>query len=226
MSETRKLRLHAQVLLLVLRAKEGTVAGAPMYQYAVAGGILAELLLAKRLGVKAGGRKGKKWLVHLNSTTSTSDAVLDECLSKVKAAGKPKSPGHWVVKFASTGKLKRRVAARLVDLGILRADRKKVLWVFDREIFPEVDHSAETEIVSRLEIAIFTDSPEVDQRTILLVSLLYAADILKLVFDKKRLKPRKDRITTMIDGEVVGRATREAIESVRTTLALTTGSGV
>jgi len=38
---------------------------------------------------------------------------------------------------------------------------------------------------------------------------------LKLVFDKKQLKGRKNRIKMIQNGEATGKATKEAIESAR-----------
>ncbi|NNE47978.1 MAG: GPP34 family phosphoprotein [Rhodothermales bacterium] len=149
-----------------------------------------------------------------------SNDVIDECLSKVKAAGKPKSPQHWVMKFAQTKDLKERVATRLCDLGILRSDRKKILWIFERHIFPEINHVAEAEIVARLEEAVFTDIPDVSTRTILLTSLADGAGLLSLVFDKNDLKGRKARIKMMVEGEVVGRATTQAVQAVQAALAV------
>ncbi len=112
------------------------------------------------------------------------------------------------------------MAVRLCDLEILRADEKKVLWIFSRQIFPEVDHAAEADVVARLEDAIFSDANDVDVRTILLSSLANSADLLSLVFDKKRLKGRKERIKKLADGEVVGKATAEAIQAVQAALAV------
>ena len=214
-----RLRLHEEILLLVLRDEEGTVASGPLFEYAMAGGILAELLLADRLAVESTGKKNKQ-TVRLKSMTPMSDDVIDECLSKVRSASKPKSPQHWVSKFAQTKDLKARVATRLCDLGILRADRQKILWIFSRDVFPEVDHSAEAEIVARLEDAVFSESRDVEARTILLTSLADSADLLGLVFDKKALKARKDRIKLLSEGEVVGRATGQAVQAVRAALAV------
>ena len=55
----RELHLHEEVLLLALRDREGTIASGTHYQYAIAGALLAELLLEERCVVDAEGRKGK-----------------------------------------------------------------------------------------------------------------------------------------------------------------------
>ncbi len=220
MIEDHRLRLHEEILLLVLRDEEGTVASGPMYEYAIGGAILAELLLAERLTIERVGKRKSKSVVQLKSSTPMSDDVVDECLNKVRAAKKPKSAQHWVVKFAQTKHLKNRVARRLCDLDILRADEQTVLRIFSRDVYPEVDHSAESEIVARLEEAIFSDTTAIDVRTILLASLANGADLLRLVFDKKRLKAREQRIKDIAEGEVVGQATAEAIQNVQAALAV------
>ena len=53
-----KLFLHQEILLLALRDERGTIESGTMYQYAVGGAILSELLLANRIAVELndGGR--------------------------------------------------------------------------------------------------------------------------------------------------------------------------
>ena len=53
---TGSLHLHEEVLLLALRNDKGTVAGGVMYQQAVGGAILAELILEGRLSTETEGR--------------------------------------------------------------------------------------------------------------------------------------------------------------------------
>ncbi|NNE35358.1 MAG: hypothetical protein HKN13_08985, partial [Rhodothermales bacterium] len=78
------------------------------------------------------------------------------------------------------------------------------------------------EIVARLEAAIFTDIRDVSTRTILLTSLADSAGLLSLVFDKNDLKRRKARIKTMVEGEFVGRATTQAVQTAQAALAVAT----
>ena len=63
--------------------------------------------------------------------------------------------------------------------------------------------------------AIFTDTQDIDPRTVVIISLAKSADLLKMVFDKKELKIRKQRIEEIINGEVVGKATAEAIQAMQ-----------
>jgi hypothetical protein len=70
-------------------------------------------------------------------------------------------------------------------------------------------------LIERLRKAIFSDIGEVDPRTAVLLSLAKSADLLKLVFDKKQLKGRKARIEQVVNGEMTGKATQEAIQAMQ-----------
>ncbi|MCK5618661.1 MAG: GPP34 family phosphoprotein, partial [Candidatus Krumholzibacteria bacterium] len=98
---------------------------------------------------------------------------------------------------------------------ILRADEDKVLMIFSRKIYPEIDPEPEREIIDRLSDAIFTDTQDVDPRTVVLLSLAKSADILKVNFDKKKLKTRKKRIEQVVNGEMTGKATKDAIAAMQ-----------
>ena len=130
------------------------------------------------------------------------------------AAAKPKPLDHWVGRFANIKNLKHRVAARLCDRGILREEEGKILLVFTRTIYPESDPRPEQEIIERLRRAVFTDRRDIDPRTVVLVSLANSAGILKVVFDKKELKARKERLEQVINGELMGKAAKEAIQAM------------
>ena len=206
-----RLPLHEEVMLLALRDDAGTIASGTMYQYAIAGAILSELMLRQRIAVDESARKKRAEVVDRRPTGAP---LLDECLEKM-AASKPKGLDHWVAKFAGISGLKHRVAERLCDRGILREDEGTILLVFTRRTYPETDPRPEQEIVERLRQAIFGDAHEVDARTVVLVSLADGAGILKVVFDKKELKARKHRIEQVVNGELMGRAAKDAIQAVQ-----------
>ena len=50
-----ELHLYEEIMLLALRDEEGTVASGTMYNYAVGGALLAELLLEQRLRIEEPG---------------------------------------------------------------------------------------------------------------------------------------------------------------------------
>ncbi len=210
--ERERLPLHEELMLLALRDEEGTIAPGTMYQHAIAGAILSELMLRGRIGIDETGRKK---LAKVLDTKPTGAPLLDECLARI-AEDKPRSLETWVGKFAAIKDLKHRVAERLCDRGILREEEGKILIVFSRRTYPETDPRPEKEIVDRLREAIFTDTRDVDPRTVVLISLANNAEILRVVFDKKELRQRKQRIEQLVNGEIIGRAAKEAIEAMQT----------
>jgi hypothetical protein len=204
--------LHEEILLLALRDEEGTIASGTMYQYAIGAALLAELLLSKRIEVE---QSGKKKLVNLISPSPLSEPLIDECLEKVGSAKRRAVLQTWVSRFAGVKNLKHRVAQQLCRRGILRAEEDKVLLIFTRKIYPEVNPEPEAELIERLRHAIFTDAEDIDPRTVVLLSLANSTGLLKVVFDKKKLKGRKARIKQIVNGEITGKAATEAIQAMQ-----------
>ncbi|MFB0553613.1 MAG: GPP34 family phosphoprotein [Phycisphaerae bacterium] len=204
--------LHEEIMLLALRDEKGTIASGTMYQYAIGAAVLAELLLNKRIAV---GEPRRKKLVDLISSQPIGEPLIDQCLEKICNAKRRASLQTWVSRFAGVKNLKHRVARQLCDRGILRAAEDTILLLFARKIYPEINPEPERKLIERLRQAIFTDSRDVDPRTIVLVSLANSTGLLKVVFNKKELKGRKARIKEISDGEITGKAAKEAIEAMQ-----------
>jgi Golgi phosphoprotein 3 len=211
MGEDNGLFLHEEILLLALKDEEGTITPGTMYQYALGGAVLAELLLRRRIGLM---EHGKTKLVETTDPKPVGNCLIDECLSRITTAKRRASLGTWVSRVAQSKDLTHRIARQLCRRGILRADEEKILLIFTRKIYPEVDPKPERQLISRLYQAIFTDTPHVDPGTIVLVSLANSAGILDVLFDRKALRQRKERIQQLVHGEIVGKATKEAIEAM------------
>ena len=124
----------------------------------------------------------------------------------------------WVSRLAATKNLRHKAAQQLCDRRILRADEDKVLFVFKRRIYPEIDPIPEKKIIDRMRDAIFNDHAKLDPRTIVLISLANGSDMLRQTFGRKELKPRKKRIEQIENGELTGKATREVIAACQTAL--------
>ncbi|MDT8300059.1 MAG: GPP34 family phosphoprotein [Sedimentisphaerales bacterium] len=212
MTNQTSLFLHEEVMLLALRDEEGTIASGTMYQYAIGAAILAELLLNQRIALD---ESNKKKLANLISPMPLGKPLIDQYLEKIGNAKRRASLQTWVSRFAGVKNLKHRIARQLCDRGILRASEDKILLLFTRKIYPEINPEPEKKLIERLRHAIFTDSREVDARTVVLVSLADSTGLLKVVFDKKELKSRKARIKEISNGEITGKAAKEAIEAMQ-----------
>ena len=149
------LTLHEELMLLALRDEEGTIEMGSMVQYALGGAVLAELLMRKRISLDSSSKKKR---VHVLNAKPVADPLLDECLDKIRNARKPVAAVTWVSRFGGIKQLTHRVAESLCDRGILRADKDKILLLFDRRIYPEVDPRPETERIERLLNAILTET--------------------------------------------------------------------
>lgn len=205
------LSLPEEIMLLALHDEKGTTGLESMYQYAIGGAALAELLMRERIRVDT----SRKKQVHVINAKPLGDPLLDECLSKLVEARKPAAAQTWVARFAGVKNLKHLLAERLCDRGILRADKDKVMLLFSRRTYPEIDPEPEQALVERLRHAIFTEDNHLDPRTVVLVALANSASLLNNVFDKKDLKARKDRIARVVEGDAMAEATKEAIEAVQ-----------
>lgn len=208
-----ELHLYEEIMLLALRDEEGTVASGAMYNYAVGGAVLAELLLMERLCIEES-RWGRK-LVTPADAAPVGDELLDECLARIVGAKRRRSPETWVSQFADIRQLKHRVAAQLCRRGILKTEEEKILLIFTRKVYPEIDPGPEQRLIERLRDTIFTDVEAVDPRTIVLVSLAKSTDILPVVFARRELRARKKRIEQIVNGEIVGKAAKDAIAAMQ-----------
>ncbi len=212
MRQAERLHLHEEIMLLALRDEQGTVFSGSLYNFAIGGAVLAELLMEKRVAIEA---VKKKTLARVLSAAPLGDPFVDECLSRIVTANKPAQLQDWVSKFANVKNLKNRVAEQLVRRQILRVDEDKILGIFTRKVYPEIDPVPEREVIERLRESIFGEGRGIEPRTVVLLSLASSADLLRHVFDRKELKARKARIEQVVNGELTGKATREAIEAMQ-----------
>lgn len=202
------LYLHEEITLLGLHNEKGT-STTSYPQYLIAGAVLAELLLNHHISVES----TRKQLIQFQNTERTGEPIIDECLAKMRVAKKPLSLKNWVSKFASIKHLQHKVARQLCSRGILRADESSVLFVFTRKVYPEINATPEQEIVERIRTAIFTDDNALDPRTVVLIALANGAELLPKIFGRKEIRARKGRIQQIVNGEMIGKATKEVIEA-------------
>jgi golgi phosphoprotein 3 len=206
--------LHEEVLLLALKDDSGKIDwGAGHFHMVMAGAVIAELLLAERISVD------EKKLVTLLDGAPHENAVLNQALQFLAAAKRRRKIQHWIGKLAVQKDLKQMTAAALCDQGILKAEEAKVLFVFNKTTYPELNPGPERQLIARLKHAIFSDGNEVDARTGLLISLTYPSGMLAIPFAAKELRKRKKRIKQITEGELVGKATADAIAATQAIIA-------
>ena len=206
------LYLQEEILLLLLHDEKGTVLGNAMYPFALAGAMMAELVLAERIAVEDDKRKR----VRVARTKPIGDPVLDECLERIASAKRQSKYRTWLQRFAHLQRLRHRIAEGLCRRGILRMDESSVLLIFKRKLYPEVDPRPEKALIKRLRDAIFTQKRNVDARTAILIALADSVNLLQIPFAKSELRPRKQRIKQLAEGALSGDATRAAVQAAQT----------
>ena len=203
--------LHHELVLLLLDDAKGNFKGG-MYQYGMAGAVLSELLLQGLIKVAVDEPKN----VDVLSANSVGDPLLDDALKLIKDSNAKRPLKHWVAAIANMPKLCQRVAGQLCDLGILKHDETKVLWIFTRQLFPEVEGSYEDAIRKRMADVMFTTDVKADERTAVLVALAKSAGALTANFAPVQLTKHAARISEICEGkQLASGATIEAIESVQ-----------
>jgi Golgi phosphoprotein 3 len=209
------LHLYQEITLLALKDDKGTVANTFLAQ-ALAGALASELILKERISIS----KDKKRLVDLLDHSPTGDALLDECIDRLRNGKRKARLQTWVSRFASIKRLHHKAADSLCDLGILKKETDKVLFIFNRTVYPERNPDPERQILQRLERALFDAPAKLSIEDTLLVSLAKAAGLLEQHFDKKRLKAQRDHIKQITEGQLAAQATREVIEAIQVAIII------
>jgi len=204
------LYLYEDLLLLALHDEKGTVRLGVSDGHAMAGAMLAELVMMGRLRAV-----GEDMEVEVQDGAPIGDVLLDEVLDFVRDSKKPKPLKHWISKVSYWKNLRVRVADQLCERGLIERKDETVFFVFSKTTFPEVDGAHEQTIVEHLRRVIFEDVQGVDARTVVMLSLAFHTEILEVVFDRKDLKARKERIESVIEGDASGEVAATLIQELQ-----------
>ena len=202
------IRLYQAVMLLALSEERGTMNGAYV-EYATAAALLSELLMHERIAIET----DNKNKVLVMDDSSTDDALLDEALDQIKVAKRQRKLQDWVQKLGQLKDLKHKVAQSLADAHIVAAEKEKVLWLFERRVYPELNPEPEQQIREAMRSAVMSDD-EVEPRVAILVALANSAKLLPQVFTKQELKQRKKRVEQLEKGEMVSAAAKQAVAAI------------
>lgn len=204
------IKLYEGLMLLALNDEKGTTEGYYI-EYTAAAAILSELLLSQRIKVNP----DNKDKVEVLDDSLTGDPVMDEALQKIAGKKKPDTLKNWVMALGQIKNLKHKIAEQLVADGIIKADEKKVLWIFTQKIYPEVNPEPETYLKREMRRLVLDKPLEIHPKIALMVALAKSAYLLNQVFSKDELKQHKERIEQISKGEELGEITADVIEGVQ-----------
>ncbi|RUO43962.1 hypothetical protein CWE15_01910 [Aliidiomarina taiwanensis] len=210
------LTLYQAIMLLSLCEEKGTMNG--MYvEYATAGALAAELLLLGRIQVQ----EDNKNRVAVVTESSTGDALLDEALALIAKSKRPKKLKDWIFKLGGIKDLKHKVANSLAESGIVSADKEKILWLFERRVYPEINPIPEQQLRQAMRQLVLDENQEVDSRTAIVTALANSAKLLPQVFSKQELRQHKKRIQQLERGELVSQAAKETVQAIQAAIMIT-----
>lgn len=215
---TQSLMLHQETLLLALSDGTGKFSSG-MYLYSVAGAMVSELMLLERIRIADDKQKS----VEVLSTQPTGCEVLDDFLARISESSRPRGLQHWIGVATGIPKLNHRLAEQLCELGILKHDERKVLFLFTQQVYPELDGTWEDAIRARMADVMFRPGTEADVRTCALIALAFHADLLRSNFAKEELDQHRARIKELASGEhLASDSTKASIDAAQAAIVAAT----
>lgn len=212
MSQEPPLDLPEELLLLALRAQEGSVRFGRPIDLALAAAVLVDLAL--RGHVVIGEDRSRRVAPAEGDRSLTGRPVLDDALTRLRGSRKERPLSSWLSRLCG-GRLRHRVAQGLVARGILAHEKDKILWIFPRHRYPEIDPAPEAAVRAELEAAITTDAAIEDPRVACLVALAKLGGGLDTWLPKELLKRRRERIEAITRGDALAQGTMKGVQEVQ-----------
>ncbi|MET4926772.1 GPP34 family phosphoprotein [Streptomyces sp. PSRA5] len=202
--------LGEQLLLLSLDDESGAEKEPANVSYAIAAASLVELVLAGRVEVSED-------QVTVLDAAPLQDPTLDTALADISGEERrrPRRTKEWIEhlkKGAVAG-----TTRSLVDKGLIREEKKKVLGLFPVRRYPEADGSVESALRERLDEVVMRGAVP-DERTASLVALLHGAKLHGLLYRKPELATARTNMEKVAHGQWAGPAVRQAVKAAEDAL--------
>lgn len=197
---SHELTLTEELALLALDDQTGKPLELPgdALGYGLAGAIILDLSLARRIDTDL------RQLTVLDPTP-TEDGLLDFWLQRFQSAPEPRPVRVWLRTLAvQQGRIHQAAIDRLIERGILRREKRRLLWVFGVRRYPTVDGTERTEVRTRLSQLILGNELPTPRDAILL-SLIHGCRLSQHLFAELDLKVHKERLETLANTDLVGR---------------------
>lgn len=207
--------LAEEIMLLSLDDESGSAQQRQAAGWAVAGGILLELVLAERVSVV-----GKH--LALADTTPTGDQLLDSRMALIETwlRGREKRQvTQWLTK--DQAKAAGAALESLCQRRVVVEEKHRALGLFPIRRYPETDGAVEAELRERLG-AVVLGGAEPDTRTAGLIALIHAAKLHRLAFPDCPGKQVAARMAEVAAGQWAGESVRAAIRDMEAAIVAIT----
>ncbi len=207
------------LVLVLLHPEAGrAVVDSTSLDRAVGGALLLDLATRQRIAADGDGTRAR---IRVVDATPTGEPLLDDALSRL--AGDVLRAQKAVERLAR--RTRRQVLERLVERGLVRRERSRLLGIFPVTTWPPVDAGHAKELRARV-AAVLRDGAEPDQHIALLISLVHAVKAEHKVVDGPRRQLRA-RAAEVAAGDWAGIAVRKAVQAVQSSVmvAVTASAG-
>ncbi len=210
----KTLALNELIMLLALDDDDGRVRWSisPFLDYALAGAMLAELLLRGRLKLNESGG------LELDGPDEpTGSALLEEVVAHFKNTDVPHTVAGCVTVISTLPDLSHRQTEELVAKGILGKKEGHFLLIFPVTVYPMLDTTPEKEVVSRIRECVLGNDP-VEPRMAVLITIAHGAHLLREALTDDELDERQGRLREIAQTRPVAAATCELIQQTERAL--------
>jgi hypothetical protein len=207
------LSMLEEVVLLAIDEQTGGLRSTREFAtaYALVGAVFFDLALAKRIDTDTES-------IHIVDTTPTGNATVDRVLFDMGKRADLTTVKEWIEEiFHRKDDLEGEALRSLIDQGILRHEKSKLLWIIDVERFPLMDNKPQQHVKLRLAQAILTDDIPTT-RDIMLVSIAEPCGLLPYILSEGALAARRTRIQMLCNMETISRKVTDAIVSLEAAL--------
>jgi hypothetical protein len=208
------LMLHERLLLLVLDDDKGKNR-VGFADKALAGSLLFELLRGGAIELV----DDRVRAADAAPTDATpTDTILRDAVAEIAEESKPRDVRWWVDHLPSRLEpFLPRLAARLVESGVLSQEQHKVLGIFPQTRLPERDHAPEAQVRERLR-AVLLGEVEAGADDAELAGMVAALGMVGGLVGRDRRKEAERRAKELSEsaelGEAVGKAVKAAQDAV------------
>ncbi|MFC4471904.1 GPP34 family phosphoprotein [Streptomyces xiangluensis] len=200
--------LGEQLLLLSLDDETGTAKESEKVALAISAASLVELALAGRIDVTDD-------KVTVVDATPLGDPALDTALADIEGRDKPGRAKDWITRLKTDAMAGANRG--LIEKGLVREEKKKVLGLFPVRRYPEADGSVEAAVRQRLDAVVLRGATP-DERTASLVALLHGAKLHRLAFPDADARKVKAAMGSVAHGQWSATAVRHAVKAAEDAL--------
>lgn len=214
------LTLLEEFLLLALNDEDGQLYGfaRSTLDCASVGAVLMDLTLRHRLD------NDLKDLFIVD-TVPTGDNILDPVLQTMALAPvlEPHPITYWLRQLMDEGEaLREKALQRLVALGILKREDKKILWVFGTRRYPTAHDKELREVKLRILGVILKDDIPAPH-DMMLTALAQACGLFRHILSGQELNAATPRIELVARMDLIGQAVAKAVTEIEAAIGMASG---